>query len=235
MTALVGPSGVGKSTVADLLIRFYEPNEGNITLDGVNIQDLDLKEYRALFGVVTQETFLFHDTIKANIAYGSETATTDEIISAAQMANAHEFILELSHGYDTVVGDRGTRLSGGQAQRVAIARAVLRNPAILILDEATSSLDTESERQVQEAIDRLISKRTVLAIAHRLSTIEKADNIVVLGNQSVIESGMHKELMTKNGTYRRLHDLQFGKSESVPKWETVLSPNDDVDMVSGSD
>ena len=212
MVALVGPSGVGKSTIADLMIRFYDPVYGNITLDDTDIREFDLKQYRALFGVVTQDTFLFHDTVRANIAYAIDDATEDAIIEAAKVANAHQFILELHQGYDTVIGDRGVRLSGGQRQRIAIARAVLRNPDVLILDEATSALDTEAERQVQQAIDRLIGDRMVLAIAHRLSTIQRADEIIVLDNGRILESGRHEELVARNGPYRRLYEMQFAKA-----------------------
>ncbi len=209
MVALVGPSGVGKSTMGDLLIRFYDPVEGSITLDGADIREFDLASYRSLFGMVTQDTFLFHDTVKFNIAYGSDTASLGQVEAAARVADADGFIRNLPKGYETVIGDRGVRLSGGQRQRIAIARAVLKNPPILILDEATSSLDTEAERQVQKAIDRLIEGRTVLVIAHRLSTVRRADNIVVLDRGRIVEKGRHAELLALGGQYKRLYALQF--------------------------
>ncbi|CAN5636379.1 ABC transporter ATP-binding protein [soil metagenome] len=207
--ALVGPSGAGKSTLADLVPRFHDPTSGAITLDGVDLRQLQLRELRSLLGIVTQETILFHDTVRANIAYGNDVATAAEVEAAARAANAHQFISEMPAGYDTVLGERGVRLSGGQRQRIAIARALLRNPPILILDEATSALDTESERLVQQAIDELLHDRTVFVIAHRLSTVRQADQILVLEGGRIVQRGTHDELLREGGTYRRLYELQF--------------------------
>lgn len=206
--ALVGHSGSGKSTLADLLPRFYDLAEGEILIDGTSIRDVKVQDLRALMGIVSQEAILFNDTVFNNIAFGAPNASLDEVKEAARVANAHDFIQELEEGYDTVVGDRGDRLSGGQKQRITIARAILRNPPILILDEATSSLDTESERAVQEALFRLMENRTSLIIAHRLSTIQYADEIVVLQDGQVAERGRHDELLEKNGTYRKLSEMQ---------------------------
>jgi len=214
VTAIVGTSGGGKSTIADLIIRFHHPTHGEITLDGTNIKKFNLNQYRSLFGVVTQETFLFHDSIKNNIAYSVENIDEEKIVGAAKIANAHHFISQLPEGYETLVGDRGVRLSGGERQRIAIARAIMKNPPILILDEATSALDIESEQKVQEAINRIIKGRTVLVIAHRLSTIRSADNIAVLDKGTIIESGTHEQLMIKTGQYKRIYDMQF-KSTGV--------------------
>ncbi|HEX6042557.1 ABC transporter ATP-binding protein [Longimicrobium sp.] len=210
VVALVGPSGAGKSTMADLLPRFYDPTAGRITLDGRDLRTLKLKDVRALLGIVTQETILFHDTVRNNIAYGRNDASQAEVEAAARAANAHEFIGRLPEGYNTVLGEKGTRLSGGQRQRIAIARALLRNPPILILDEATSALDTESERLVQQAIEQLMDERTVLVIAHRLSTVRRADQILVLDAGRIVERGTHDELLAHGGLYRRLYDMQFG-------------------------
>lgn len=209
VVALVGPSGAGKTTMVDLLGRFYEVSAGSITVDGVDIRDIRIGELRGALGIVSQETVLFHDSVRANIAYGRPDATPDQVKAAAQAANAHGFISELPQGYDTVVGERGTELSGGQRQRIAIARALLRDPPILVFDEATSALDTESERLVQDAIEHLLEGRTVFVIAHRLSTIQQADQIVVMEAGRVVERGRHTELLDQDGTYRRLHDLQF--------------------------
>ena len=206
--ALVGQSGSGKTTIANLLARFYDVTEGSIEIDGENIKNLNLKDYRSLLGMVTQESVLFNDTVYNNIAMGKENATREEIIEAAKIANAHQFIESLPEGYDTNIGDDGNKLSGGQKQRVSIARAVLKNPPIMILDEATSALDTESEKYVQDALEKMMENRTSLIIAHRLSTIQKADHIVVMEKGDIIEQGSHQELMEKNGTYRKLVELQ---------------------------
>ena len=216
VVALVGPSGSGKSTLVDLIPRFYEPAQGRIVLDGVDTREIKLPALRALTGIVSQETVLFHDTVRNNIAYGAAGEYTQEQIEAsARAANAHEFILELPQGYDTLLGERGTRLSGGQRQRLAIARALLTDPPILILDEATSALDTESERLVQEAIDRLLRGRTVFVIAHRLSTIARADQILVLDRGQIVEQGSHAQLLARRGAYYRLYSLQFGDADEA--------------------
>jgi ATP-binding cassette, subfamily B, bacterial MsbA len=213
VVALVGPSGSGKTTIANLVPRFYDPTAGRILLDGVAIRDLEIRGLRSLMGIVTQETILFHDTVRANIAYGMGEVSQAALESAARAAHAHEFIVGLPQGYDTVLGERGTRLSGGQRQRIAIARALLRDAPLLILDEATSALDTESEMLVQRAIDRLMADRTVLVIAHRLSTVRKADRIVVMQAGRVIDQGTHRELIGRDGLYRRLYELQFVDDE----------------------
>ncbi len=206
--ALVGQSGSGKSTLVDLIPRFYDVQEGEILIDGKNIKNLKIKEMRRLMGNVNQESILFNDTIFNNIAFGVEQATEEEVIAAAKVANAHDFIMETENGYQTNIGDRGSKLSGGQRQRISIARAVLKNPPILILDEATSALDTESERLVQDALMKLLESRTSVVIAHRLSTIKHADEICVLHEGQIVERGNHEELLQKNGVYRKLHDLQ---------------------------
>ena len=207
--AIVGPSGAGKSTLVDLVPRFYDPVSGEIILDGTDIKSIELQSLRQLMGIVTQDTILFNDSVRNNIAYGSETIPLEKIIQAATVANAHSFINELPQGYDTNIGERGVTLSGGQRQRLAIARAVLKNPPILILDEATSSLDTESELLVQQAIERLMENRTTFVIAHRLSTILNADRIVVLDTGKIVESGTNEELLEKGGLYKKLYDMQF--------------------------
>jgi len=214
--ALVGPSGAGKSTLVDLIPRFIAPQSGRITIDGVDNRELSLESLRALAGIVSQDTVLFNDTVRNNIAYGTAASyTAAQVEAAARAANAHDFIAALPDGYDTVLGERGTRLSGGQRQRIAIARALLTDPPILILDEATSALDTESERLVQEAIDRLLSGRTVFVIAHRLSTVVHANMILVLEAGRVVERGTHGELLARQGSYHRLHSLQFRHEQPV--------------------
>ena len=207
--ALVGSSGAGKSTLVDLIPRFYDVTDGAINIDGKNIKDVKLDSLRSLMGIVTQETFLFDDSVKANIAYGLDSVSDDIIKKAAIAANANEFIKELPEGYDTIIGERGVKLSGGQRQRIAIARAIVKNPPILILDEATSSLDTESEKIVQDAIEKLMHHRTVIVIAHRLSTVHNADKIIVLDKGLIIDMGTHEELINKDGIYKQLHNLQF--------------------------
>ncbi len=209
IVAIVGPSGAGKTTLVDLLPRFYEPLQGEILLDGAPLTRYTRRSLRALMGIVSQETVLLNDTVSANIAYGRTDFTLEQVRAAARAANADDFIAKLPEGYATLLGERGTRLSGGQRQRIAIARALLRDPPILILDEATSALDTESERLVQEAIDRLMAHRTVLVIAHRLATVRHADSIVVLSEGRVVERGTHDTLHAAGGLYRRLYDLQF--------------------------
>ena len=206
--ALVGQSGSGKSTMVDLIPRYYDVEQGEITIDGVNIKDMKVKSLRALMGNVNQEAILFNDSFYNNITFGVENATMEQVIEAAKIANAHDFIMATEHGYDTPVGDRGCLLSGGQRQRISIARAILKNPPILILDEATSALDTESERLVQEALERLMKSRTTIAIAHRLSTIKNADEICVLRDGEIVERGKHDELLKLNGLYKRLNDMQ---------------------------
>lgn len=212
LVALVGPSGAGKSTLADLLLRFYDPNAGSIRIDGHNLQNLRQQDYRKLFGVVPQEPLLFNTTIRENISYGREHVTDKDIVAAAKAANAHEFILTLPDGYETLVGDRGIRLSGGERQRIAIARALIGKPPIMVFDEATSSLDSESERLVQEAIDQLLQSSTALVIAHRLSTIRQADKIIVMEAGRLAGEGTHQELLESNELYKRLYNLQFFES-----------------------
>ena len=206
--ALVGQSGSGKSTLVDLLPRYHDVQLGEITIDGVNIKNFRIHDLRALIGNVNQEAILFNDTFFNNIAFGVENATMEQVVEAAKIANAHDFIMETELGYQTNIGDRGGKLSGGQRQRISIARAILKNPPILILDEATSALDTESERLVQEALERLMKTRTTIAIAHRLSTIRNADEICVLYEGEIVERGKHEELLEKNGYYKRLNDMQ---------------------------
>jgi subfamily B ATP-binding cassette protein MsbA len=216
MVALVGMSGGGKSTLADLIPRFYDVTEGRIAIDDVDIRDYTLRSLRAQIALVTQFTFLFNDTVHANIAYGDPAKSVEDVIAAAQAANAHEFIMALPEGYQTKIGELGVTLSGGQRQRLAIARALLKDAPILILDEATSALDTESERLVQQAIERLMVNRTSLVIAHRLSTIRRADRIVVIVRGAIVEEGTHEELLALGGEYRKLYDLQFHDQPSEP-------------------
>ena len=206
--ALVGQSGSGKSTIANLLTRFYDVNEGTIAIDGIDIKDLNLQSLRGLMGLVTQDSILFNDTIKANISLGKLDASDDEIIAALKIANAYEFVKDLPKGIYTNIGDSGNKLSGGQKQRLSIARAVLKNPPIMILDEATSALDTESEKLVQVALENMMQNRTSIVIAHRLSTIQKADVIVVMQKGEIVEKGNHEQLITLNGTYNKLVNMQ---------------------------
>ncbi len=216
-TAFVGLSGAGKTTIVNLLSRFYEPTSGEITIDGINIQEVTLSSLRAQIGLVTQDIILFDDTVRNNIAYGLDSISEDRVIEAAKAAKAHEFIMALPRQYDTRIGEKGGLLSSGQRQRLAIARALLKNPPILILDEATSALDTESERLIQMALDNAMRDRTTLVIAHRISTIRNADNIFVIDNGRIVESGPHEELYARNGIYRKLYDLQFPEeAEKIP-------------------
>ena len=209
VTALVGSSGAGKSTVADLIPRFYDVVDGSVSIDGVNVKDIDIRSLRQMMGIVSQETILFNDTIGSNIKYGMQNVSEERMKNAAKNANALDFINEQPEGFNTVIGEKGVRLSGGQRQRIAIARGILKNPPILILDEATSSLDTESEHLVQIAIDNLMAERTVLVIAHRLATVENADNILVMDNGKIVASGTHQELLSQGGLYTRLYKKQF--------------------------
>lgn len=208
MIALVGESGGGKSTMVDLLPRFYDVSQGSLKIDGFDVREFSIRDVRALMGIVSQESILFNDTVFNNIAFGLEDATREAVVEAAKIANAHDFIMEMDDGYDTIIGDRGMNLSGGQRQRISIARAVLKNPPILILDEATSSLDTESERQVQDALAKVMNNRTSIVIAHRLSTIQNADEILVLVKGQIVERGKHEELIAMGGVYKHLTDLQ---------------------------
>jgi subfamily B ATP-binding cassette protein MsbA len=213
--AIVGPSGAGKSTFVDLIPRFYDVTGGRVLIDGRDIRDYRVADLRGLVGIVTQETILFNDTVRNNIAYGLRDIPLDKVIEAARAANAHDFIAGMDDGYETVIGERGARLSGGQRQRIAIARAILKNPEILIFDEATSALDTVSELLVQAAIERLMKNRTSLVIAHRLSTIQHCDRIVVLNEGRIIQSGTHEELLRREGLYKRLYKLQFQTASVV--------------------
>jgi len=209
VVAIVGPSGVGKTTLVNLIPRFYDPTSGNIDVDGNDLKSVSFKSLRSQLGIVTQETILFNDTVRANIAYGDKTKSNEEIEHAAEMANAHNFIIQMPKGYDTFIGERGFKLSGGEKQRICIARALLKNPPILILDEATSALDTENERLVQDAISKLMRHRTVIVIAHRLSTIQEANHIVVLKDGRIVQKGTHDELVNKEGIYQTLYEMQF--------------------------
>jgi len=206
--ALVGQSGSGKTTLADMLPRFYDTTNGDILIDGISLKDAAIKDIRSLMGIVTQESILFNDTVFNNIAFGIDNATEADVIAAAKIANAHDFIMQMPNGYQTNIGDRGNKMSGGQRQRMSIARAVLKNPPILILDEATSALDTESERLVQDALNKLMQNRTSIVIAHRLSTIQHADEIIVMQKGELIERGNHSTLINANGTYQKLHEMQ---------------------------
>lgn len=207
--AIVGPSGSGKTSLVSLIPRFYDPTAGRILIDGVDLRDATFSSLRGQLGIVTQETILFNDTVRNNIAYGQQDAPFEKIVEAAKMANAHDFIAPLQNGYEALIGEKGEMLSGGERQRLAIARAILKNPAILILDEATSALDTESERLVQDAIDTLMRGRTVFVIAHRLSTITHADRILVLDNGRIVQEGRHEELLSREGNYKKLYEMQF--------------------------
>jgi len=211
VTALVGSSGAGKSTIADLIPRFYDVVDGSVTIDGVDIKDIEIKSLRRLMGIVSQETILFNDTIGSNIKYGLQGVSDNRLEVAAKNANALDFIKEQPKGFETMIGEKGVRLSGGQRQRIAIARGILKNPPILILDEATSSLDTESEHLVQTAIDNLMAERTVLVIAHRLTTVENADSILVMDSGQIVASGTHQELLNQEGIYTKLYNKQFKK------------------------
>jgi ATP-binding cassette subfamily B protein len=209
MIGLAGPSGAGKSTFVNMLCRFYDVTDGQILIDGVDIRDYDVKWLRRQIGMVLQEPYLFHGTVAENIRYGNESATNEQVIAAAKAANAHDFVVGFPDGYDTMVGERGQSLSGGERQRISIARAILHNPKILILDEATSSVDTETEKQIQQALDRLVEGRTTFAIAHRLSTLQAADTLIVLEKGKVVETGTHSELVNKEGgVYAKLHQTQ---------------------------
>jgi len=218
LVALVGPSGGGKTTLVSLIPRFYDPDKGRVSIDGIDIRDLSVKMLREKIGMVTQETLLFNDTVRANLTYGHEDEDEETLIRAAKVANAHRFIKDFPKGYDTVIGERGLKVSGGQRQRIALARAVYKNPPILILDEATSQLDTESEKLVQEAINKLMMGRTVIAIAHRLSTVMHADKIVIIDRGSIIDIGTHKELLGRSVLYKRLYEMQFADN-AVPVTE----------------
>jgi len=229
VVAIVGPSGGGKSTLLDLLPRFYDPQEGSISIDNTDIRSLTLESLRHLMGIVTQETLLFNDTIRSNIAYGMNGMSDDRITEAAAMANADRFVREFDNGYDTLIGNRGVMLSGGQRQRLAIARALLKNPQILIFDEATSALDTESELLVQEAIGRLMQDRTTLVVAHRLSTIINADRIIVIDKGRIVEDGGHEELIRRGGLYERLYTMQFKNGAGTPSAQPALAGGTDAE------
>jgi len=222
--ALVGPSGAGKTTLCNLIARFYDPTSGSIALDGVDLRDIDVDSYRRLLGIVEQDTFLFDGTIAENIGYGRKNSSDNEVIEAARLANAHEFISKMSSGYQTLIGERGVKLSGGQRQRLTIARAILADPRLLILDEATSNLDTESERLIQTSMQTLMRGRTSFVIAHRLSTIAHADRIIVMESGRIIEQGSHDELMARSGRYRQMVDLQTRPPAPPPPLRHATPP-----------
>jgi ATP-binding cassette subfamily B protein len=209
LVALIGPTGSGKTSLVNLIPRFYDVTEGSVSVDGVDVREMDLVMLRKQIGIVLQTSLLFSDTIKANIAYGRPNASMEEVIAAAKAAQAHEFIEGFTNGYDTIVGERGVTLSGGQRQRVAIARALLMNPRILILDDSTSSIDTQTEKLIQAALDTLMEGRTTFVIAHRLSTVRRADMILVMDRGQIVERGTHEELLTRGGLYKEIHDLQL--------------------------
>ena len=233
MIGLVGHSGSGKSTLVNLICRFYDISEGAILLDGVDIRSLAVSDYRSTIGLVLQEPFLFFGTIADNIAYGKPQATRAEIVAAARAAHAHEFILRLPHGYDSLVGERGQALSGGERQRISIARALLIDPRILILDEATSSVDTQTEKEIQKALDNLVQGRTTIAIAHRLSTLRQADRLVVLERGQVVEVGSHDELIEREGAYFRLYQAQARNVDVDMDDEGWRSPETQVGRIVG--
>jgi subfamily B ATP-binding cassette protein MsbA len=215
--ALVGLSGAGKTTIISLLTRFYDPSRGRVTVDGIDVREVTLQSLRSRIGLVTQETILFDETVRANIAYGLDGIPPERVVDAARAARAHDFIMALPQGYDTMIGEKGGSLSAGQRQRLAIARALLKDPPILILDEATSSLDAESEHLIQEALADLRRGRTTLVIAHRLSTVRSADRILVIDQGRIAESGTHEELCRRDGLYRKLYELQFPEDEEIPR------------------
>ncbi len=223
--AIVGVSGAGKSTLVDLIPRFYEVSEGTVLIDGIDVRNVTMDSLRNQIGIVTQQTILFNDTVRNNIAYGDIRKSDGEIIAAAKAANAYDFIMKMDQGFDSLIGEQGARLSGGERQRLCIARALLKNAPILILDEATSSLDSEAELEVQKALENLMAGRTTLVIAHRLSTIQNADRIVVISNGRIVEEGRHDELLECDGEYCRLYDMQFAQldNNSTLKTETNVS------------
>jgi len=226
--AIVGVSGAGKSTLVDLIPRFYEVSDGAVFIDGINVRNVTMNSLRNQIGIVTQQTILFNDTVRNNIAYGDINKSDAEIIAAARAANAYDFIMKMDQGFDTLVGEQGARLSGGERQRLCIARALLKNAPILILDEATSSLDSEAELEVQKALENLMTGRTTLVIAHRLSTIHNADRIVVISNGRIVEEGRHDELMECDGEYCRLYDMQFAQFANNSKAKTVTNVSGQV-------
>jgi subfamily B ATP-binding cassette protein MsbA len=226
--AIVGVSGAGKSTLVDLIPRFYEVSDGTVFIDGINVRDVTIDSLRNQIGIVTQQTILFNDTVRNNIAYGDINKSDREIIAAAKAANAYDFIMKMDQGFDTLIGEQGARLSGGERQRLCIARALLKNAPILILDEATSSLDSEAELEVQKALENLMAGRTTLVIAHRLSTIQNADRIVVIANGRIVEEGRHDELMECEGEYCRLYDMQFAQFDNNSTVKTVTNVSGQV-------